>query len=249
MAVNSESPGPYAPTSTIMDFIGRYRDRGLATPITTEVLLRAGVAESLAPRVMAALVTLELIAEDGRPTETLEQLRRAPEAEFKTRLAAWLAGVYADVFSFVNPDADEQDIRDAFRSYKPFGQQTRMVSLFIGLCRAADLRKDEPSAAARSTPRPATRKPASGSMQGASRMQIKSTGKLSNATPKGATPPQVPGLPAPLAGLLGKLPPEGGTWTQAERNKFEQAFKAMLDFSYEIGEQAVADGDAGESDD
>jgi hypothetical protein len=248
MAVSKESPGPYAPTSTIMDFVSRYRDRGLATPITTEVLLRAGVAESLAPRVMAALVTLELITEDGQPTETLEQLRRAPEADFKVRLGAWLTGVYNDVFSFVNPDADEQSIRDAFRSYNPVGQQTRMVSLFIGLCRAAGLRKDEQSAAPRTTPRPVTRKPAVGNMQGKARMTLKSSGTMHNATPGTTKHAQIPGLPAPLVALLSKLPAEGAMWTQAERNKFEQAFKAMLDFSYEIGEQQGADGDTGGGD-
>lgn len=235
MAVTAANPAPYAPSSAVMDIVSRYRDKGLVTPFTAEVLGRAGVSDSLVPRVLNALITLDLITEDGTPTETLEGLRRAPESEFKSRLAAWVSSVYSDVLSFVNPTDDEQAIRDAFRAYSPIGQQGRMVSLFLGLCRAAGLREEEQ---ARSAPRPAARKPATTST-------ARQTGGVTIKPPtaRAAAAAAQAGLPPPIAGLLAKLPPDGGSWTQADRSKFEQAFKAMLDFCYTIREPQEEGGD------
>lgn len=227
MAVTATNPAPYAPTSAILDFITRYRNKGLSTPFTGEVLARAGVSDSLIPRTLQALIALELMTEDGQPTETLEGLRRAPEPELKARQAAWISAVYADVLSFVNASDDEGAIRDAFRAYNPVGQQPRMVSLFLGLCRASGLRTDDQAA---STPRPAARKAAS-----------PGTGKAAFTTYRPAVKQGVAalptGAPAPIAALLTKLPPEQGSWTKAERDKFESAFKAMLDFCFIVAEK------------
>ena len=127
LAVTADKPAPYATTSAILDIIGRYRNRGLPSPVNADVLARASIPGSLIPRTLQALVTLDLINEAGNPTETLEGIRLAPEAEYKKRLEDWLKGTYADVFSFVDPTTDDETrIRDAFRSYQPVGQQERM---------------------------------------------------------------------------------------------------------------------------
>lgn len=99
MAVTQDKPAPYAPAKTILDIITRYRDRGLTSPINAEVLSRIGVAESLISRTLQALVTLDLFDDAGNPTQTLEGIRIAPEAEYKKRLEDWLKGSYADVSS------------------------------------------------------------------------------------------------------------------------------------------------------
>jgi hypothetical protein len=76
----------------------------------------------------------------GAPSETFERLRLAPHAEFQTRLGEWLNTTYSDVLAYLNPaTATEMDLRDAFRNYKPIGQQGRMVSLFSGLYAAAGI--------------------------------------------------------------------------------------------------------------
>lgn len=231
MAVTAENPAPYAPASAIIDIIDRYRNRGLPRPITAEVLGRAGVSDSLIPRTAQALATLELIDEAGNPTETLEGLRRAPEAEFKPLMANWLKSVYGDVLNFADANDDETAIRDAFRNYNPVGQQPRMVSLFMGLCRAAGIRSDEQSTAAA---RPRARKaPAAGAS--APRPRVDKQPPARGAMPSG--------IPAPIAGLLTKLPPEHGSWTQAERERFESAFKALLDFSFVIAEKSAREAE------
>src|SRR5690606_12213370 len=118
MAVTTASAAPYCPPSAVLEVINRFRNRGLATPITGEVLGRAGVSESLIPRTMQALQILDLIDEKNMPTPMLEGLRRAPEPEFRTRLVEWLNGAYADVLQFIDPaTATETEVRDAFRAY------------------------------------------------------------------------------------------------------------------------------------
>jgi hypothetical protein len=227
MAVTNANAGPYAPSSAILDFIDRYRNRGLTAPITSDVLARAGVSDSLIPRTMQALETLELVSNEGKPTETLEALRRAAEPEFKNQLAAWIKAVYADVLSFVDAGDDETAIRDAFRPFNPVGQQPRMVSLFMGLCRAAGMRNDDQSNA---SARPRARKPGISSvgtvMRGGVIVRAKSKERL---TPDG--------IPAPIAGLLTKLPPDQGEWTKAERDKFLTTFGAVLDFCFAVVEK------------
>ena len=150
MPVTKDRPAPYAPAKTILDILERYRQRGLPPPIDSETLSRAGVPETLLPRVIQSLRALDLITEDGQPTPTFEGIRLAPEAEYKKRLEDWLRGTYADIFSFVDPAKDgDVRIRDAFRSYQPIGQQDRMVTLFVGLCTAAGLIPENQQAAQR----------------------------------------------------------------------------------------------------
>src|ERR1700722_15479784 len=134
MPVTPDKPGPYSPAATVIDVMNRSRDRGLPLPINAENLVRIGVPDSLVTRVLSTLVALDLIDDSGAPTPTLENLQRAPEAEYKKRQEDWLKSAYADIFAIVDPTKDDETrVRDAFRSYNPVGQQSRMVSLFMGL--------------------------------------------------------------------------------------------------------------------
>ncbi len=218
MVVTADKPTPYAPPSVILNLIKRSRDRGLQSPVNTEVLERSGVSGSLIPRSLQALQILELIDKDGNHTDTLESIRKAPEAEYKQRLVEWLKGVYADVFSYVDPSEDDEiKVRDAFRSHKPIGQQPRMVTLFLGLCGAAGMAPEKPAQPrkrSRITPPSAAKRPPS----------RKSSKGVSGE------------VPSPLAGLLASLPPEGNGWTQDQHDKFMKTFGAVLDFCFPITE-------------
>lgn len=232
MAVTRDKPAPYAPAKAILEIIDRYRSRGLPSPVDTEVLGRAGILDSLIPRTLQALQTLDLIDDNGKPTATFEGIRVAPEAEFKKRLGDWLKGAYADVFAFADPSTDDETrIRDAFRTYQPVGQQARMVTLFLGLCTAAGLVADK-APQVRSPGRP---RPAPSIKMRTPRVAL----KADSAPIPGATN----GLPAPLAGLLASLPPEGEGWTSRKRDKFLSTFEAVLDFCFPIdGSEDGADG-------
>lgn len=146
MPVTTDAPAPYAPASAVLEIISRYRAKGLPTPINGEVLSRAGISKSLIQRTLYALQSLDLVDDKGQPTNTLESLRLAPEAEYKQQLTSWLTAAYADILIYIDPQtADEVAIRDAFRSYTPVGQQARMVTLFIGLFAAAGIGPEKTS--------------------------------------------------------------------------------------------------------
>ena len=220
MPIQPNGIAPYAPSATILSVIDRARDRGLPPVVTKDVLIRAGVAETLVPRVLQSLQLLELINEDGTWTQNLETLRRCPEAELQQRMGEIVRSVYADVFQYIDPAKDSAtQVRDAFRSYTPHGQQDRMVTLFLGLCqRGGIITADSPSKVVAREPRAAAaRKPAA----------------PKPAAPAKAKPQQqlTGSLPAPLAGLLQTLPQ---AWTQEDRDRFLKAFTAMLDYSVPI---------------
>ncbi|MCH8863298.1 MAG: DUF5343 domain-containing protein [Proteobacteria bacterium] len=224
MPVTADEPAPYAPPSIILSLIVRHRGHGLPFPVNSEVLGRAGVSESLIPRTLQALQALDLIDKDGKPTETFEGIRLAQKGEYKQRLGEWLYATYADVMSFVDPSKDDETkVRDAFRSYIPVGQQTRMVTLFLGLCAAAGLFPEKPAQPRQSRPAPPTR---------AKRNAPKKLAKSGSSD-----------IPPPLAGLLASLPPEGQGWTQGQRDKFVNTFGAVLDFCIPIDGNGTQDKD------
>src|ERR1051326_5611057 len=130
----SDGPAPYTAPKAVIDFVEAFRKRGLQTPFTLDRLIKAGVSETLAPRTLLSLKLLGLVSENGQPTPQLIDLQKAAEDQYKARFEALVRVVYAEVFSYVDPAADPQErVRDAFRSYKPIGQQGRMVTLFFGL--------------------------------------------------------------------------------------------------------------------
>lgn len=233
MAVTNDRPAPYTSPKAVLDIIGRYRSRGLPSPIDADVLARSGaVPDSLIPRTLQALQTLDLIDDKGAPTNTFESLRLAPENEYPAALADWLRAAYADVFSFVDPANDDVTrIHDAFRSYNPMGQRHRMVTLFTGLCTAAGLMPERET-----QPRPGT----------AATTRHRNTRPSAAHSRRKASPQRKPnlatdGIPAPLAGLLATLPsPETG-WTITKRDRFVAAFQSVLDFCIPIVDADEAD--------
>ena len=93
MAVTADRPAPYAPIKAILGIIDRYRNRGMASPISADVLARAGISDSLISRTLQALVTLDLINEDddarridARQHGTQERFHVAQPAKVVKRL-------------------------------------------------------------------------------------------------------------------------------------------------------------------
>jgi hypothetical protein len=223
MAVTPDRPGPYAPISTVLDVVTRFRDRGLPAPITKDVLSRAGIAETLVPRVLQTITTLDLVNEEGQPTAVFEGIRRAPEAEYRQRVKEWLDAAYAEVLNYVDPaTASEIEVRDAFRNYNPIGQQARMVALFLGLYGHAGI-----GAVERQQPQPRIATPRAS----APRRAQNAVRPAANTRSARVTTPQTSSeLPPALAGLMASIPKDGRGWTEETRKRFLTTFESVLDF-------------------
>ena len=233
MPVTALTTAPYAPAPGVLNLIGRHRSKGLPSPVDADVLGRAGISASLIPRTLQALHTLDLLNDDGSPSAVLEGLRLAPEAEYQQRMAEWLNAAYADALAFIDPaDATEVQIRDAFRSYKPVGQQDRMVSLFMGLYTAAGVmpEREKQKVVARKVVSPAP-KPTS---RGTFGVKV-----ISGEVRQPHRADVAPGMPPALAGLLASLPKDGEGWTQERRDKFVLTFGAVVDFCFPIVVETV----------
>lgn len=235
MAVTTDNPAPYTATVAITDFLDKYRNRGMSTPITGEVLERSGISVTMVPRTLQAIQVLELVNEDGSPTDTLEGLRLAKSQEYQSKLEEWLKAVYADAFLYIDPSTDsETAIRDAFRGYIPTGQQSRMVKLFIGLCEEAGIREKSEKESKSRTRKVRTYK-----------ATVKKSTAKSKQNPKdGQVDLSLSGLPPAIYGLINSLPSTEKGWTDEQREKFLTTFGAVLDFCYPIVTESEDDGDS-----
>jgi len=242
MAIKSDGPAPYAPTQTVMEIVQGFRKRDFPTPITVDVLTRAGVTDSLAPRTLQALKLLDLVNSDGMPTEQFVDLAKAPESEFPERFAAILRSAYQEVFQFVEPREDDMaKVRDAFRVYSPRGQQGRMVTLFLGLCEVAGLVEARPQRA--HSQRKATG-PNGGQRAPRTNPFTKGKGQREKNTPDPPpdrtvehfqpSPPPATGQHPFIRGLIQELPPAGAEWSEAKRQKWADAALAAFYVIYEL---------------
>lgn len=144
MALADTGPAPYAPTKAVLLMINLYRVKTIAVPITAAAIHRHGVEESLARRTLSSLKQLDLLDDDGNPTPTMKKIKVAGDDQFKAVLADWLREAYKPIFTYCDP-SDLEKVSTQFRHYEPTGMRNRMVTLFLGLCAAADLIEKVPA--------------------------------------------------------------------------------------------------------
>ena len=236
MPVTTDQPAPYAPASAVLELIERHRNKGLPPVVDTDVLLRAGISDSLVPRTLQALKALDLLTDDGRPSQVFEGIRLAPTSEYQQRLTEWLNSAYADALSYVDPATDDEvAIRDAFRKYIPTGQQGRMVTLFMGLFTHAGVMPPRQKAA------PPKKGAVSAATPKAAKVRPQEKSNPYREPERRDQPPQfqTSGLPPAIAGLIATLPKDGGMWTQNRRDKFLTTLEAVLDYTFKIGDPPV----------
>src|SRR5207253_5036923 len=73
-------------------------------------------------------------------TPAFERLSRVTTNEYPRAMAELVQNAYAPVLAVIDPEqANDVAVHDAFRGYNPAGQRSRMVGLFLALCRESGL--------------------------------------------------------------------------------------------------------------
>jgi Family of unknown function (DUF5343) len=235
MSINRNGNAPYASPKNVLDVIERYRHRGLRTPFTLDLLGQVGVPDGAAPRTLQALRLLDLIDEDGQPTEALEDLKRASEDEYPVRLGQIVRAAYNDVFSVVDPASDSATaVRDAFRFYKPDSQQTRMVTLFLALSEEAGIIEKGPRRRGRM-------KKAASVKPSVPRPQSPPRETLDQRPQPRPIAPTRDGLHPLLVGVVQELP-STGKWSTAKRGRWLAAMTSAVDLLYAVEDSKLAGG-------
>jgi len=231
-----ETNRPYGPPSNVTAVLHRLRSRNLPDRVDAEYLRDAGVSEGTVGRTLFALRFLDLVADDGQPTQALRSIHTSTDEEYRTILSGLVREAYSDVFNVIDPAEDSQDrILNVFRRYTPASQRNRMVIFFLGMCTEAGIpTMDTPRQRVMREPRPAgARTPTQGRRQPLQR-------------PHGGRRTTQPALPPPnteihpaLLGLVQSLPTPGQPLSNERREHWIEMARATLTFVYPDYVEAV----------
>jgi len=226
--VNEPRSLPYAPPSSVIDVLSRFRTRNLPDVVDIERLMAMSVSRAVSTRVLSTLRFLGLVGESGEPTSTLRGLVRSTDEDYRETLSGVLRNAYAGIFEVVDPSQDRQEVvLNAFRRFEPASQHYRMSVLFLGLCREAGIPVlDEPRQRRTQSPsaRPGRTFTISGRVTppghgGASRGAI----TAESAAAQGS---------AVLWGYFRRLPKPGGVFPDDEREAWLEGVKAAFNLEY-----------------
>ena len=235
----------YAPSGNVLTVIHQMRERGLKEPITMQLITVAGVAEGNASRTIQALRFLNLIDEEGYLTDNFKSLRNVSSDEYPTLLGNILKEAYSHVFMVLDPaTASDEQLQNAFRYYEPRAQRQRMISLFKGLCREAELISGSSEISKRTRnvnhnkstiPFGTSRKPPVVAHQVAQNVlePPPMSSQVTHHNQHGIEEEYVI-----LVNLLHQLPQgEGKKWPKARRDKWLQAVSANIDLLIDVEEE------------
>lgn len=230
---------PYAPATSVLDVVRRFRDRGLPEPVGNATLEQVGISRGNAPRTLQALKFLGLLDNEGHHTDSFTRLRQANTEEYPNTLAEIIRAAYDEVFRIVDPAQDDlTSIDDAFRGYKPPSQRDRMVKLFMGLSHEAELIPEEklprkqPGTRRRQSSRKSTAQPTKQAQTSSEKEPQREEPR--HEEPRHETENAVTDYR--LVSVLVQQLPRDGKWTKKRRDLWMQAMTSAVDLVVEIDE-------------
>jgi len=144
---DAASFAPYASPENVLRVLDRVHKNGLRGKVDADFLGQLGIGDGMVNRTIRALEFLGFTKpdEEGEPTSLLEQYIVSSDEDAQALLREAVASSYDLIFRAVHPEtADRTAIHTAFKPMKPQGQWTRMVTLFLGLCKAAGMTVKDP---------------------------------------------------------------------------------------------------------
>jgi hypothetical protein len=141
MAITDQAP--YAPAAGVITVLERFRETSLGgSRVTTDLVMRLSMGEEVARRVVLSLRLLDLIDDEGQPTNNFVAFKQASSDEYQQVLRDQLYDAYAPVFAVLGKDLQTKtpaQVEDAFRKFRPDSLRKRMVTCFLGLCEYAGI--------------------------------------------------------------------------------------------------------------
>jgi hypothetical protein len=130
---------PYVAVGALSEFLDRIKSINLPSEITTSALEKIGISKSNALALVSALRFLDLVKDDGTPTDKLRSLQASGD-EFKANLESVVRSAYTDLFSLLDPTKDDREhLRNYFaRAYSP-ATADKATSLFLDVCDEAGI--------------------------------------------------------------------------------------------------------------
>lgn len=219
---------PYAAPENVVRVLDRVHSNGLRGKLDAGFLGQLGITENLVPRTLRALEFIGFTKEDeeGAPTPLLEQYIVSSEDDGKALLQEALRKAYEPIFRAVDPERDSRDkVHTAFKVMRPQSQWGRMVTFFLGMCRAAGMTVLEPP----------KERPGKGETSKERKVRIAAKREQKAKTPTVSPAPPMHSttrtLDPALVGIMGKV---ADLETSADLEAWIEAFRATFCFVKKI---------------
>lgn len=247
MATNALETAPYAPPQNVLGVLHYARRRKVPDVLDVSTVKSIGIPEGNASRTIATFRFLHLVDEDGLKQDTFERLARATDDEYPEQLAQVIREAYATIFTYWEPTEDDTvKLNNLFRQhYNPQAQKTRMVTLFLALCREAGIIsgsqvESRPRARRATAPKEQGTKRTRGarSAESAEAEQVSLFRQAATPTaPSAVDAGEIDGYYALCLETMKRLPTTH-RWTAKQRAKWLQAIAANVDLLVEVEDAA-----------
>lgn len=225
-ATTTDFAPPYISFRTLLNAIQRMQDEGMPARLDRSYL--SNLPWSSQNQFLAAVRSLGLIDDAGKPSQTLIELVEQPERRqeiFERILRERYAGPVS-----LDANATQDQLEEQFRSFGLTGSTARKaIAFYLHAARFAEVPLSPHFRSPRTTDRPASSRRRTRGRQPDASLQVSSEG-AAPATSQITSSDLHPFL----QGLLRELPDEGQSWTTSKRDRWLQMAELTVDMLYPV---------------